>query len=173
MLEAGIALARWAWRDSSPFLGILVCATTGMVVSPITWEHHLVWAVPVLVWLACAPDRPAGGRLWAAAAAVVLWRAPLQHVPSGGTAELHEHGWTLLAGNSFFGLLVGFLVGVAVLLTVRGRAAGRTGALSPEPAPAPNAAASMSRVRPATSSTPRRATTARTAGLPGDRSDGG
>jgi alpha-1,2-mannosyltransferase len=121
VLVAGIALARWAWRDSSPFLGILVCATTGMVVSPITWEHHLVWAVPILLWLALASDRPAGGPLWAAAAAVVLWRAPLQHVASGGTRELHERGWTLLAANSFFGLMVAFLVGVAVLLTVRHR----------------------------------------------------
>ena len=99
VLVAGIALARWAWRDSSPFLGILVCATTGMVVSPITWEHHLVWAVPILLWLALAPDRPAGGPVWAAAAAGVLWWAPLQHVPSGGDHELHEHGWTLLAGQ--------------------------------------------------------------------------
>src|SRR5208282_2816902 len=73
ILVAGIALARWAHRESSPFLGLLVCATTGMVVSPITWEHHLVWAVPILLWLACAPDRPAGGLLWAAGAAAVLW----------------------------------------------------------------------------------------------------
>lgn len=119
VLVAGIALARWAWRDSSPFLGILVCATTGMVVSPITWEHHLVWAVPILLWLACAGDRPAGGPVWAAVGAVVLWWAPLQHVPSGANRELHEHGWTLLAANSFFVLLAAFLVGVAVLLTFR------------------------------------------------------
>jgi alpha-1,2-mannosyltransferase len=119
VLVAGIALARWAWAESSPFLGLLVCATTGMVVSPITWEHHLVWAVPILLWLACAPDRPAGGWAWAAAGALVLWRAPLEHVPSGGTHELHEHGWTLLAGSSSFALLVAYLVGVAVLLAVR------------------------------------------------------
>ena len=99
VLVAGIALARWAWRDSSPFLGILVCATTGMVISPITWEHHLVWAVPILLWLVLAADRPAGGPLWAAAAALVLRWAPLQRVPSGGTRELHEHGWTLLAAT--------------------------------------------------------------------------
>ena len=109
---AGIALAAWAHRASSPFLGILVCATTGMVVSPITWEHHMVWAVPVLAWLALAPDRPVGGPLWAAAAAAVLVWAPLLHVPSGGDNELHEHGWQLVIGQSFFGLMVVFLVGV-------------------------------------------------------------
>jgi len=97
-----------------------------MVVSPITWEHHLVWAVPILLWLALAPDRPLGGPLWAAVAAAVLWWAPLQHVASGGNAELHEHGWTLLAANSFFGLLVGFLVGVTALLIVRRSRAPKT-----------------------------------------------
>jgi alpha-1,2-mannosyltransferase len=135
VLSAGIALARWAWRDSSSFLGLLVCATTGMVVSPITWEHHLVWAVPILLWLALAPDRPAGGPLWAVAAAIVLWWAPLQHVPSGGTLELHEHGWTLVASNSFFALLVAFLAGVAVQLVIRrGRPARQPGAPFKEPA---------------------------------------
>jgi len=127
VLVAGILLARWAYLRSSHFLGILVCATTGMVVSPITWEHHLVWAVPILLWLALAPDRPAGGPLWALGAAIVLVWAPVLHVPSGGTNELHEHGWQLLAGNSFFGLLFAFLVGTAVLLAVRSRPAQPTG----------------------------------------------
>ena len=69
VLVAGIALARWAYLESSSFLGILVCATTGMLVSPISWEHHLVWAVPIMAWLALAPDRPTGGPVWAALAA--------------------------------------------------------------------------------------------------------
>ncbi len=141
VLVGGIALARWAHRDSSPFLGILVCATTGMLVSPISWEHHLVWAVPILIWLACAADRPAGGPIWAAGAAGILVWAPVLHVPSGGTRELHEHGWTLLAGNSLFGLLVAFLVGVAVLLTVRSRFRRRTAGISSPASRAPSAAA--------------------------------
>jgi alpha-1,2-mannosyltransferase len=142
VLVVGIALARWARQDSSPFLGVMVCATTGMVVSPITWEHHLVWAVPILLWLALAYDRPVGGSLWAAMAAVVLWWAPLQHVPSGGTRELHEHGWTLLAANSFFGLLVAFLVGVTVMLVVRRGRLRRKGEPVREPA-SPNARTAM------------------------------
>ena len=121
VLVAGIALARWAWQDSSPFLGLLVCATTGMVVSPITWQHHLVWAVPVLVWLACAIDRPPLGWLWAAGAGAVLWWSPLERVPSGADRELREHGWTLLAGQ----LVVRAAGG---LPGRRGRAAGRASA---------------------------------------------
>ncbi len=141
VLVAGIALARWAWRDSSPFLGLLVCATTGMVVSPITWQHHLVWAVPVLVWLACAVDRPPLGWLWAAGAGAVLWWSPLERVPSGADRELREHGWTLLAASSSFALLVAFLLGVAVLLAVRRRAGRRAGVSAP-PSPVPSTAGS-------------------------------
>jgi alpha-1,2-mannosyltransferase len=119
VLVMGIALAGWAWRSSSNLLGVLVCATTGLLVSPITWEHHMVWIVPVMIWLVWAPDRPAGGRLWAlAGAALFLW-APIWKVPHGSNVELTEHGWQLLAGNSFFLAMVVFMVGVAVLLTVR------------------------------------------------------
>ncbi len=125
VLVAGIALAAWAYRESSSILGILVCATTGMLVSPISWEHHLVWAVPILLWLALAPDRPAGGPAWAGVGAAVLVWAPLLRVPSGGDNELHEHGWQLLIGQSFFALMAAFLVGVAVQLTLRRRRAGR------------------------------------------------
>ncbi|HEV3366027.1 MAG TPA: glycosyltransferase 87 family protein, partial [Acidimicrobiales bacterium] len=119
VLVMGIALARWAWRSSSNLLGVLVCATTGLLASPITWAHHLVWIVPVLIWLVWAPDRPAGGRLWALAGAAMFWRAPIWGVPHGSNVELTEHGWQLLEGNSFFLAMVLFMVGVAVLLTVR------------------------------------------------------
>ena len=141
VLVAGMALARWAWRDSSPFLGILVCAATGMVVSPITWEHHMVWAVPILLWLCLASDRPVGGRLYAAGAAVVLWWAPIGRVPDTPGRELDEHGWSLLAGDAFFGLTVLFLVGVAVLLGMRRRRARHGPSVSAPPSPVPSTAA--------------------------------
>jgi len=121
VVVAGVALAGWAFRASSNFLGVLVCATTGLVASPITWAHHMVWAVPVLIWLVWAPDRPAGGRIWAVAGAVLFWWAPIWRVPNGGNVELSEHGWQLLAGNSFFLATAVFMVGVAAMLLVRRR----------------------------------------------------
>ncbi len=119
VLVIGIALARWAWQASSDLLGVLVCATTGLLVSPITWAHHMVWVVPVLIWLIWAPDRPRGGWLWALGAAVLFWSAPIWDVPNGSDVELHEHGWQLLWGNSFFVAMVVFMVGVAAMLTAR------------------------------------------------------
>jgi hypothetical protein len=49
------------------------CAVTGLLVSPISWKHHWVWAVPVLVWLTATAwrRRSAAWALAAATAAVV------------------------------------------------------------------------------------------------------
>jgi alpha-1,2-mannosyltransferase len=116
---AGIVVAAWAYRVSSPFLGALVCATTGMIVSPITWSHHMVWAVPIIIWLALAEDRPVGGRIWASAASALFWKAPIWSVPYGNGRELSEHGWQLLVGNSFFFSMVVFQVGVVAMLASR------------------------------------------------------
>jgi alpha-1,2-mannosyltransferase len=137
VLVMGIALARWAHEASSPFLGLLVCATTGLLVSPITWAHHLVWAVPVLMWLALGSDRPAGGRIWAAAGAALFWWAPIWDVPNGANQELGEHGWQLLGGNAFVAAMVLFLVGIAAMLALR-RARARA-----EPVEAPAVATTL------------------------------
>ena len=66
---AGLLLAAQAHRRSSPLLGVLVCAATCLLVSPISWVHHLVWVVPAILWLAFAPDRPRFGPVLAGATA--------------------------------------------------------------------------------------------------------
>jgi alpha-1,2-mannosyltransferase len=116
---AGLGLARWAHHSSSPLLGILVCATTGMVVSPITWAHHMVWVVPILLWLVLADDRPVGGWIWAVGAALLFWKAPIWLVPYEHGRELGENAWQLLLGNSFFWAMMVFLIGVAAMLAFR------------------------------------------------------
>ena len=121
VLAAGLLLSAWAYRRSSAVLGILVAATTGMVCSPITWTHHLVWSIPILLWLALAPDRPVGGQWWSLAGAVLLWTSPMWAVSSIVTDELNENLIESLAANSFFWGMVAFLVGIAILLAHRNR----------------------------------------------------
>jgi alpha-1,2-mannosyltransferase len=127
----GLALAAWAHRRSSVTLGLLVCATTGLVISPITWVHHLVWVVPVIVWLAAGADRPRRGPLLAGLTTVLFVVAPIWWVPaswrvSNDPPELHQNHWQLLLGNSFFFAMLAFLAGVAVMLVRRSGAPGRT-----------------------------------------------
>ncbi|WP_157528085.1 glycosyltransferase 87 family protein [Nocardia sp. NRRL S-836] len=47
----GLAVARYVHRRGSDFLGFCAAALTGLLVSPVSWEHHWVYVVPLLVWL--------------------------------------------------------------------------------------------------------------------------
>lgn len=130
----GLALAAWAHRRSSVMLGVLVCAMTGLVISPITWVHHMVWVVPAIVWLAVGADRPRRGPVLAGTAAVLFVVAPIWWVPTSWEvtkipSELHQNHWQLLAGNSFFFAMLVFLAGVAVMLI------GRNGVPNQDPLP--------------------------------------
>jgi alpha-1,2-mannosyltransferase len=119
----GIAVAAWAQRRSSEMLGVLACGSTSLLVSPVTWAHHMVWIVPVIVWAALAADRPRRGVALAAGATILFWASPLWWVPRSwrlpGRLELHEDWWQLIAGNSFFIATVLFLAGVTFILATR------------------------------------------------------
>ncbi|MGD0378457.1 MAG: glycosyltransferase 87 family protein [Acidimicrobiales bacterium] len=120
----GLALAAWAHRRSSAVLGLLVCATTGLIISPITWVHHMVWVVPVIIWMAAGADRPRRGRLLAGFTAVLFIAAPIWWVPTSWKVtrhapELHQNFWQLVAGNSFLFAMLAFLAGSAVMLVRR------------------------------------------------------
>jgi alpha-1,2-mannosyltransferase len=118
---AGLALATGAHRWSSPLLGVLVCATTGLLISPITWAHHLVWVLPAICWLTLADDRPRHGPSWALGTALLFWIAPIWWVPTSWWPKAHpieltEGGWRLLAGNSFFVGMMTFLAAISVIV---------------------------------------------------------
>jgi hypothetical protein len=66
VLCAGIALAAAAYSRSSKMLAMLVCAGTGLMLSPISWIHHYVWIVPALIWVVLGVDGPTQ-RAWCAA----------------------------------------------------------------------------------------------------------
>ncbi|MGH9170544.1 MAG: glycosyltransferase 87 family protein [Acidimicrobiales bacterium] len=116
VVAAGLALATLVHRRWSQSLGVLVCAVTGLIVSPVTWTHHMVWIVPTVVWLAAAAERPRFGRALAIGTAVLFWAAPIWWVPSEN--DLHERLWQVLAGNSFFLWMVLFLVLVAGVMAL-------------------------------------------------------
>lgn len=116
----GLTVATWACRTSSPALGVVVCAATGLIISPVSWAHHYVWVLPVVAWLALGPDRPRNGRWWALAVAVLFWAAPIWWVPNPQPASAGP--FVLLAGNSFFLAAVAFLILVGALLWSRARA---------------------------------------------------
>jgi alpha-1,2-mannosyltransferase len=59
-IAATAVLAVLAWRalDSSDRLGkLLVVEMFGLLLSPISWTHHWVWLVPLMLWLIHGPRR--------------------------------------------------------------------------------------------------------------------
>ncbi|RKT54639.1 glycosyltransferase 87 family protein [Saccharothrix australiensis] len=64
---AGFALRR-AVRSGDALLGVLVVQFLGLLVSPISWDHHWVWVAPLLIWLAHTRGTP-----WARRWLLVLW----------------------------------------------------------------------------------------------------
>jgi alpha-1,2-mannosyltransferase len=99
---AGITVAAWAHRRGRRLGGVTCCAITGLLISPFSWTHHWVWAVPLLVALAATAwrRRSAACALAAAAvAAVFSRRLPLPwpgHSP--GLAGLLESDLYVLCG---------------------------------------------------------------------------
>jgi alpha-1,2-mannosyltransferase len=49
---AGITVAAWAHWRGRRLAGVTCCAITGLLISPFSWTHHWVWAVPLLTALA-------------------------------------------------------------------------------------------------------------------------
>ena len=121
VVVVGLGLVWWAWRSSSTLLAVLVSADLGLLASPITWAHHVVWIVAALGWLWWGRDRPRGGRWWALGVAALFYVAPMWRIAHGPRFDTSERGASLLAGSSFTVAMVAFLPLVAVMLWRRGR----------------------------------------------------
>ncbi len=114
LLCVGVTLAAVAYRRSSALLAVLVCAGTGLMLSPISWTHHYVWIAPVLIWLVVGVDRPARGGRWALAAAVPF--IVMLPFTSNGSGVL----WYVRA-NAYVIATMAFLAMVAIMLFLRRR----------------------------------------------------
>jgi glycosyl transferase family 87 len=126
---AGLAAAALLYRARQPVPAMLACALTGLLVSPLSWDHHWVWVAPGLALLAhlgAVARRPAARAAWWAAGGGLFgvfaswpqlwnlgqsgltpaglgWYAPGTYFATGSKPwyhEFHWHGLQLLAGNS-------------------------------------------------------------------------
>jgi len=90
---AGLSLAAAAGRRGDEAAGFSLCAVTALLVSPVSWSHHWVLAVPALLVLAVSAWRSRSAWLITAAAALavtgwsrIVWQVP---IGQGQHAELH------------------------------------------------------------------------------------
>jgi alpha-1,2-mannosyltransferase len=114
---AGLAVAVWAHRRGHRMVGAVCCGITGLLVSPISWTHHWVWAVPLLVLLAVAAWRHRSW--WIALAAVltfVVFSAAAALPSTWGPFGLG----TVLSANAYVCCGAAVLVGTAFFLRQEG-----------------------------------------------------
>ncbi|MEU6408477.1 glycosyltransferase 87 family protein [Microbispora sp. NPDC046933] len=45
----GLLVAAWTAKKAGELAGITVCAIVGLLVSPVSWPHHWVWCIPLMV----------------------------------------------------------------------------------------------------------------------------
>jgi alpha-1,2-mannosyltransferase len=52
IFATGLWLAADCYKAGNEALGVVTTAVTGLLVSPVSWDHHWVWALPVAILLA-------------------------------------------------------------------------------------------------------------------------
>jgi alpha-1,2-mannosyltransferase len=147
----GLAAAALLYRAGQPVPAMLSCALAGLLVSPLSWDHHWVWVVPGIALLAHLGARAAGAARaawWTAAAGLLglfgawpqLWDLSQAGLTPAGLTwygtptyfatgdkpwyhEYHWHGLQLVAGNVFVlaGLAALAVLGAAALRAWRAR----------------------------------------------------
>jgi alpha-1,2-mannosyltransferase len=142
----GLLLAAWAHRRGDELLGVCAAAVTGLLISPVSWNHHWVWVVPMFIWTAVRLPRELSRRwrplAWLLAAAILVAFADipkhatnvpgnhaqdvLAHVtgwiwlmPMQGNAGYYWSGSQIFVGNLFIFTGIAFLLAVTAYLATR------------------------------------------------------
>jgi alpha-1,2-mannosyltransferase len=117
VVVVALALAVWAHRTGDELLAICVCASATLLISPITWQHHWVWVLPTLLWLAGRAWRARSRVLWIAlaAAAIEFYARPyLWGLPVDRVADLHLDIRQLVLSTTYAATAVAFLAWVGI-----------------------------------------------------------
>jgi alpha-1,2-mannosyltransferase len=135
MLALTVWAARRVLRAGQPVLALICVAMFGLVVSPVSWSHHWVWALPTVVVTAVVAYRL---RHLALAAVTVAGIALMVWTPIPLMPEHHETAaslWRQLAGGSYVWWAIA-VIGVAGTVSARSTDRSVSPQLLPASAPA-------------------------------------
>ncbi len=110
----GVTVARRLLRRGDDVAGAAALAIGGLLGSPVSWSHHWVWVVVVLLLLA---HRRAWLSVWLLGA--LFWLGPFWALRNAKIPELGLSGWQQVVGGCY--VLAG--LGLLALLSRRRRAA--------------------------------------------------
>lgn len=135
VIVLGILAAVVCLRAHDRLAAFLAVQFIGLEISPISWNHHWVWVLPLLLWCWCGPRRAERAVQWLAGSWAVVTLAFLMPLLAAQEARTWGAGeplalWVRLLGAVYPVLGIATLV---VLLTVGRRA---VAAVTPAPATA-------------------------------------
>ncbi|WIM89201.1 glycosyltransferase 87 family protein [Candidatus Mycobacterium wuenschmannii] len=111
--------ARRALRADEPVLAVICIALFGLAVSPVSWSHHWVWMLEVVIVTAVVAWRRrnlALGFLSTAGVALMVW-TPIDLMPKHH--ETTASWWRQLVGGSYLWWALAIIIAVGATITVR------------------------------------------------------
>ena len=112
-----VAVSRAA-RAGRPLLALGLTACTELLVSPVSWSHHWVWAAPILLTalLAAYRARERNRRALALSAAglALFLASPQWWFPGTQGRELHWGWWEQVLGSAYVWAALGVLIASAL-----------------------------------------------------------
>ncbi|WP_157767752.1 glycosyltransferase 87 family protein [Actinosynnema pretiosum] len=136
---AGLAVAVRATRRGQVAGGVLACAVTGTLVSPVSWPHHWVWVVPgaaAWLWWALRHGRAGHARAALATWAVMIVSGVVMLLDDSPVADLVVNVISLSEAGLFALNVLPVLGGMALLVALA-LPARRPAGPAPDPAPEP------------------------------------
>jgi alpha-1,2-mannosyltransferase len=120
-------LVRRFYRHGRMLTALLVSAFFGLLLSPVSWTHHYVWVIPLMIMLIARMPDPLPAGFWRVARAAV---APilvfavfvsciLLAMRNGFGKELHWVWWEFIPGSAYMIVPVG--AGIAIAIRVARR----------------------------------------------------
>ena len=117
LLVAALAVTgmRGALNAGQVTYALLLNAVAGLLISPISWSHHWVWAAPALLtYLATTNPNRRWPPMPAVLALLTFAIAPPWLLPCGSGRELHWSWWQQTAGDCYALIGLAFLSQVAI-----------------------------------------------------------
>lgn len=97
----GIGACALRWRQGHVLEAVLGTELVAILVSPVSWIHHLVWAWPILLLLATAARTDVAARIIGSLWMLVTVSQAIWKLPSSDGRELTLHGWKVVAADSY------------------------------------------------------------------------